>query len=710
MIFWLRPLPSGPFILFFAQLMVVSNLKKCLAGLALVLAPGAGLRAQQHPFGLPDLAKLTGLSDPQFSPDGKSIVLVRSTPDYAEDRYETSLVLVTAANGQQRLLAEHRLGLTQPRWSPNGQQLAFLVKTGAGKDATPQLFVQALPAGEPRQVSHAPKGVQHYAWRPDGEALAYVTADEPTNLAGPPDKGYDAFEVGNNDLFITTAPTSSHLWLVPVAGGEARRLTAGAWSLPVTIPPGAPSSPLSWSPDGKSLTFIQVPTPHSGNNSQRTIQVLTLADGSIRPLTGRPAQEGYPSFSPDGQQIAYWYPRQGNTMNINEVWVAPATGGEGKDLTPTLDRDVFRSIWMPDGKSLLLGGLNGNRTSLWQQPLSGGPARQLALGAVSPVWSFWVDAAVSRTGGIAFIGTDPGQPVELYYMSSATAAPKRLTDFNHEVKALQLGKAETLTWQSDGLPQNGELTYPANYVPGRQYPLVLVIHGGPTAASTAVFSSLSQLLAGRGYFVFEPNYRGSDNLGNAYKAAIYKDAGAGPGRDVMAGLALLKRGGLIDTNRIGVSGWSYGGYMTVWLIGHYPAQWKAAVAGAAVTDWLDQYNLGDTNIQRSAMLGDSPWLKPENAQSYRDQSPISAAGQIRTPTLILANTGDPRVPITQSYKLFHALKDNGVTTRFIAWPVPAHNASDPVRQRERNRFWLDWMDTYLQPGNLPATSQRTGTN
>jgi dipeptidyl aminopeptidase/acylaminoacyl peptidase len=166
---------------------------------------------------------------------------------------------------------------------------------------------------------------------------------------------------------------------------------------------------------------------------------------------------------------------------------------------------------------------------------------------------------------------------------------------------------------------------------------------------------------------------------------------------------------MVDTTRIGVSGWSYGGYMTTWLLGHYPTAWKAAVAGAAVTDWSDQYNLGDSNIQRAAAVGESPWLSEANFQAYREQSPITLAGHIRTPTLILANTADPRVPITQSYKLFHALKDNGVTTKFIAWPVAAHNASDPVRQRERNRFWLEWMDTYLQPSGR-AEASRPSTN
>ena len=681
-----------------------------LAILSLMLLPAHGLRAQQHPFELADLAKLTGLSDPQFSPDGKSLAMVTSTPDYTEDRFLTSLVLVGVADGQQRVRAGPRSGLNQPRWSPNGQEIAFLLKTGTGKDAAPQLFALLLAGGEPRQLTHAPKGVQHYAWRPDGGALAYVTADEPAKQAGPADKGYDAFEVGDNDFLLSAAPTASHIWLVPAAGGEAKRLTSGSWSLPVTIPPGAPSSPLSWSPDGQSLAFVRVPTPYSGNNRQRSIQVLHVADGSIHPLTQRPLLESYPSFSPDGKQVAYWYPRQGKVTNISEVWVSPTSGGEGQNLTLALDRDVARSIWMPDGKALLLGGLDGNRTSLWLQPMKGGAARKLALGTVSPAWSFWVEANVSRTGGIAFIGSTPDQPAELYYLASASTAPRRLTNFNGAVQTLQLGKVETRTWQSDGFQHDGQLTYPANYVAGKKYPLVLVVHGGPYATSTEVFSALSQLFAGRGYFVFEPNFRGSIHQGNAYKAAIYKDFGAGPGRDVMAGLAQLKRSGLVDTTHIGVSGWSYGGFMTTWLLGHYPAQWKAAVAGAAATDWQDQYDLSDGSAQWGELIGESPWLNEANAQAYHDQSAMSAAGKIRTPTLILANTADPRVPITQSYKLFHALKDNGVTTKFIAWPVAAHNAPDPVRQRERNRFWLDWMDTYLQPGPLPASPTHTGTN
>ena len=187
---------------------------------------------------------------------------------------------------------------------------------------------------------------------------------------------------------------------------------------------------------------------------------------------------------------------------------------------------------------------------------------------------------------------------------------------------------------------------------------MLYIHGGPRSASKEAFSSRAQLLAAQGWIVFEPNYRGSDNLGNAFQAAIANDAGAGPGRDVMAGVAELEKRGSIDTARMAVSGWSYGGFMTTWLLGNYPDRWKAAVAGAAVTDWLDQYNYGDANVRRGSAFGGSPWTDAKRLEAYREQSPMHYVARIKAPTLILSDTGDYRVPITQSFQLYHALRDN----------------------------------------------------
>jgi dipeptidyl aminopeptidase/acylaminoacyl peptidase len=236
--------------------------------------------------------------------------------------------------------------------------------------------------------------------------------------------------------------------------------------------------------------------------------------------------------------------------------------------------------------------------------------------------------------------------------------------------------------------------YPPGFSRDKKYPLVVQIHGGPTYSSTTDFDFFTQLVASQGYVVFMPNYRGSDSFGNKFMRAVGSDTADGPGRDIMAGLAALEKQGFIDGSRIAVTGWSYGGLMTSWLIGHYHI-WKTAISGAAVNSRANQYNLSDYNIEERFSFGGSPWKK-EYAKAYEEQSPITYAGAITTPTLIIHDTGDVRVPITNSYAMYHALKDNGVTVKFIAIPTAGHEPSDPVRNSDLDRVWLEWLDKYLK--------------
>ncbi len=661
--------------------------------LVMALLAGRPAFAQSRHIELNDYAKITSVSDPQISPDGKTIVFVVSRPNLEEDRSDRQLVKIDIATGAQHVLTYERKNVGSPRWSPTGDRLAFVAADGTGKDAKPQVFVLSMNGGEARRVTEAPNGIEQFAWRPNGQEIAYVASDEAENKKEI-EKHRDAFEVGDNDFLATEAEQSSHLWIFPAEGGKAKRLTSGAWSLPKSAPPSPPASPISWSPDGKWLLFSRQEHPHQGNSDLTTLQVLSVETGEIRKLTKHEKLESFGVFSPDGSRVAYWYPRDGDPNNENEIYVTPTTGGDGSDATRSIDRDLLRVIWMPDGNSLLVGGHDGTQTSLWLQPLTGA-AKKLSLGEISPSWGFWVDAFVGHKGDIAFTGSTPTQPSELYYMASASDKPRRLTDFNHEVASLALGKAEKFEWKGpDGFQEDGVLFYPSDFQKDRKYPLVLIIHGGPQASTTTQFSFLPQLMVTHGYVVFSPNYRGSDNLGNAYQRAIWNDAGDGPGRDVIAGLDALKKLGFIDGNKIGVTGWSYGGYMTSWLIGHYQI-WKAAMAGAPVTDMYDEYNLSDGNVTNRYGFKGSPYVG-ENLKDYRAQSPISYAAQMKTPTLIMHDTGDARVTITQGYSLYHALKDNGVPVKFIAYPVAGHFPGDPVRAMDVDRRWVEWMDQYLK--------------
>jgi len=663
---------------------------------------------------LDDVAKMVRVSDAQISPDGRSIVFVVARPNIREARYDRSLILVDVESGKQRTLTYDRRGVSNPRWSPTGDRIAFLdpvqlkpeeKEDGAAKaeqsppePAPPnepkyQVFVLPMNGGEAQRITHSGENVEQVEWSPDGTQMAYVTADENPNRKEIA-KHNDAFEVGDNDYLATEAEMPSHLWLVPAEGGPARRLTSGSWSLPKAAPPSSPASPLSWSPDGKSILIVQQATPNWGDSDQSVIAAVDVASGRIRKLTAHKALEGYPLYSPDGASVAYWYPRDGDPNNGTELFLTSAEGGNGIDLTHELDRNIVRAIWNRGGDALLVAAHDRVRVGLWYQPRKGN-AKRLDLGDVDPSWSFWADVTLGKNGALALAGSTPSHPNEIYYVPPGGGAPKCLTSFNQEIAAREIGRAEELTWKgADGVTEDGVVVYPPEFTPAHKYPLVLVIHGGPQASSALSFSALSQLLAARGYVVFSPNYRGSDNLGNAYEHAIFNDAGAGPGRDVMAGLSALEAKGFVDTSRIAVSGWSYGGYMTSWMIGHYHI-WKAAVSGAAVNDLIHEYALADFNVTERYIFGGPPWSE-KLLQAYREQSPISYAWQITTPTLILSDTGDARVPISQSYLMYHALRDHGVTVQFYAYPVPGHFPGDPVRSTDVYRRWIEWIDRYLR--------------
>lgn len=645
-----------------------------------------------HAFSLDDLGRIVGLSDAQISPDGHAVAVMVHRTDMKANKSSDELEVVDTASGTARVLVRDRKGLAHERWSPDGRIMAFL----ADRDGKEQIFLLPMDGGEARVLTSSPTGVVQFAWSPDGARLAFAAEDEAPK---PPEdrKGEDAFEVGNDSLFISESSQPIHLWVTNL-DGKAKRLTSGPWTLFGAPPPAPPASPLAWSPDGKSIAITKQETVHTGDQEKTTVQIVDAESGAMRALTGEPRLEGYPAFSPDGKRVAYWFLRDGDPASQNEIYLADSGGGKGRDLTRVLDRCLFHNIWTADGKALLVGGNDGVRVGLWLQPVDGA-ARRLDLGEVDPSWSFWVDVTMARNGAIAFTGRTPTHATELWVMDSPNAKPRRLTHFNDFVDGFKLGRAERVTWTGpEGQAEDGVLTYPPDYQAGKKYPLALVIHGGPNAASGVGFSALNQLIAARGLLVFNPNYRGSDSQGNAYYRAVAGDAGEGPGRDVMAGLDALKAKGIVDASRILVSGWSYGGYMTTWLLGRYPEMWKAGVAGAAVTDQFDEYAFSDGNQGWRFFSGvQNPYDGGAGQKSAWAQSPLSFAHQVKAPTLILSMTQDYRVPPTQSFKFYRALKDRGVPVKFYLWNGGGHfPGGPPQRMRQAMRLWVDWLADHAE--------------
>ena len=636
-----------------------------------------------------DLTRQVRLTDPQLSPDGKTVAVVEMRADLESDEFRSEIVLVDVASGRVRPLTRERHHAASPRWSPSGDRIGFIAPDA---DKKGQLFVLAMSGGDALQLTRVKDGVVQFAWNPDGESIAYAVADPKPELKGE-EKFRTAFRVGNDDFTISEAVRPTHLWLIAAQGGEAKRLTSGSWSLPSSLPPGPPVSPIAWSKDGKSIVIVRQETPSTGDQPLARIQVLDVASGAIRSVTGETRLEGYPKLSPDGTSIAYWRNREAHAWEFQDVWLAPFAGGAGRDISARLEVNVYGTWWSSDGRSLLVGGNTGTTVGLWRLNLDGSSER-VPLDGVMPANGFWLDLDAGADGGIVFVGQTKADPYELYRIAPGARSATELTHENAALADLSLARSETVRWKGPaGRMLDGVLTYPPEYRPGRRYPLVLLIHGGPNSSSRERFSLLPQVMATHDWLVFEPNYRGSDNDGNAFFAAIYKDAGEGPGKDVMTGVEYLKSRGLIDPARMAVTGWSYGGFMTTWLAGNYPV-WKAAVAGAAMTDWVEMYDLSDGNVTLSEATGASPYLGDGMALNRR-QSPSSSMTRIKAPTLILCNTGDFRVPITQSFALYRALKDNHVATEFYAIPAEGHFPSDPVRQMDVFERWIDWLQRFL---------------
>lgn len=637
------------------------------------------ITAQSTTLELKDLNNITRLSSPQISPDGTAALFITTKRDYENNRFLSELQLMDLKSGKQEKLSEDR-GLGQPSWSPDGTQIAFLARGNHGR----QIYLRPTKGGKSQSITNSPTGIQRYSWSPDGTRIAYIAREETPVKTGI-DRFNDAFEVGNNDYLRKSAPVRSLLWIIDLTTKESRQIGPKD----ITLATGLATSSLSWSANGKAIAFSVFPSPYSGDTDLSKIYTLEIASGSYKGVTEHVKKESNAKFSPNGKQIAFSYPRDGIPSNVSEIYLQHLHSGEAASLSRKLDRHISDYLWLANG-SMLLKARDGLKTSVWLSK-NKKDFTKLKLGDIIDVGSW----STNNKGALLFVGTKTHHPGELYYLANPESKPKRLTNFHKEIAEKKQGKREGISWESTkGLHPNGVLTFPPNFNPNTKHPLILFIHGGPTASSTLSFNLQAQVMASKGWIVFQPNYRGSNNLGNTFQSAIANDAGEGPGQDVIAGVNVLKQKPYIDSTRIAVSGWSYGGWMTAWMIGRYPDVWTAAVAGAAPIDFTDMYSLNDLNRMRRHAITDSPY-KGDNLMKALEQSPLMHLSKIRTPTLIMSKTGDARVTITGSYKLYGALRDNNVPVQFIAYPGPGHFPSDPVRSLDVYTRWIGWLEKYL---------------
>ncbi len=667
-----------------------------------------------------DIYQLDWLEDAQLSPDGRWVAYVRVSADRLKNNYRRAIwVAATDGATPPRQFTGGTASDTSPRWSPDGARLAFQSNRDGDKD---QIYVMRFDGGEARSLTRLPNGARSPAWSPDGKQIAFLgrlNSDEQEREdrgeVQPPKDKWDAearklaekqqAEETTDPRLLTRLPyrtgvsfiddKTSHIYIIdsdPDADDRTpRRITRGAgnWSAP------------SWLPDGSALLSTREHDPAKESLFLGRAVFRVLLDGTEPvELAGPPftyaglgvggTQIG-PSASPDGRWIAALRkPEERATSQNGRLCILPTEGGEPRDLTLALDRSIFGYQWTADGDLLALVEDNGD-TSVRRVPLDGDVEPVVAGTRIVEAFS------ASSNGGVAFVTAAPDSPSDLWFRA-ANGSERRLTEIHAKLLTQrQVTIPQQIRYSApDGLEIQGWVLYPPGFDPNGKYPLAVFIHGGPHTMWGPSFRTLWpdwQAAAGAGYVVFFCNPRGSEGYGQVFQAALYDGWGAADYRDILAGIDTVVAHGGIDTERICVTGGSYGGFMTTWLIGH-DRRFRAAVAQRGVYHLMSFYGTSDAYELIENEFSGEPWQEVDKLWQH---SPLAYAPDIHTPLLILHADLDYRAPISDAEQLFGVLRRLGRTVEFVRYPREGHEltrSGEPGHRVDHLRRILDWWQRY----------------
>ncbi|HEX5380574.1 MAG TPA: S9 family peptidase [Phenylobacterium sp.] len=649
-----------------------------------------------------DLFGLEVAGDPQFRPDGSAIAYVRATNDIMTDRARRSIWLVDPATGAQTPLVAEEGTAFSPRWSPDGQRLAYVAVTPAG----PQLFVRWVAQGRSARVATLDQAPGDIAWSPDGKSLAFtmLTPDEGAKLGAAPPKPEGAqwaepLKVETRVTFRADGegelkPGFSHIFVVSADGGAPRQLTFGRYD---------DNGPLSFAPDGKSLLFTANRKPGWERDPQESeVYQLTLADGALAPLTSRVGPDQAAQVSPDGRQIAYvgFDDARKRGYENQVLYVMDRDGRNSRALTAGLDRSVTAPKWAADGRSIYVAyddhgstrvarvSLDGRRETVAEGLTGDGLDRPYSGGAFS----------VARDGSVAFTQGDPTRPSDIAVARRGGAA-RRLTFLNADLLgAKALGKVEHLDVKSsfDGKAIDAWIVTPPNFDPSKKYPLILEIHGGPFSAYGPTFSTDDQLYAAAGYVVVYSNPRGSTSYGEAFANEIDRNYPSHDYDDLMSVVDAGIAKGFVDADRLYVTGGSGGGALTAWTVGK-TSRFAAAATQKPVINWSSEVLTTDGYaFMGPYWFGKMPW---EDPQGYWARSPLSLVGNVKTPTLVIVGERDMRTPDSEAEQYYAALQLRGVPTALIKLPGASHGGftARPSQSAAKASAILAWFEKFKAP-------------
>jgi dipeptidyl aminopeptidase/acylaminoacyl peptidase len=639
------------------------------------IVPGL-VRAQQPSVPGPtfkDIISLRGAGSPVISPDGRAIAYTVGSTDWDENRYDTEIWLARLGEPPIQLTRTPKGSSTNPAWSADGTWLGFLADRGDKQ----QIHLIRATGGEAVALTSVDQGVMSFAWAPDRKWIAFV-AEEPETAAEKQRKEqYGGWAVEDEEY------RQRHLWLVPVPSEPA---APGDGPVRLTEGREFSVSSFAWSPNGSRIAFERRPDPLINSSARSDVWVLDVATRETRPVVTGVGADGNPVWSPDGHWIVYLSSGGDTTSDYyrnRQLLKVAERGGAPLRLAANLDESPGQVRWNPAG--LFVTAWQKTRRHIFRVDPATGRATPFAT---DPPNILSVDFTPDgRT--MTLLAQSPTTLAEVYRTALDRYAPERVTAMSDQIAGWELGTSEVVSWKSrDGTVIEGVLHRPLEFDPARRYPLLVLLHGGPTAIDVpqAAYGSVypvHQWLA-KGALVLRPNYRGSAGYGEAFRSLNVRNLGVGDAWDVLSGVDYLIGRGIVDTTRMGAMGWSQGGYISAYLT-TTTRRFKAISVGAGISNWMTYYVNTDIHPFTRQYLKATPWSDPG---IYAKTSPMTFIRQARTPTLIQHGEFDRRVPIPNAYELYQGLRDVAVEARLIVYKGFGHGIDKPKERLAA--VWHNW--------------------
>lgn len=639
----------------------------------------------------PDMQlKVKAVGTPRVSPDGKRVVYTVNEAVMTAEKSEfvTQIWLADIATRQNTQLTFAEKSSTNPKWSPDGNWLAFISNR---KDNRNQLYVLSLKGGEAEPLTDGKSAVANFDWSPDGRWIAFTMTDPKTEEEEKNDKGKNDFRWIDENLKF------ARLYVLPLQKDandkrEPRKLTTTNYHV----------QDFDWSRDGSRIAFSHVKSPVVNDWPTADISIIEVATGKISVLANTAAAENSPVYSPDGNSIAIIASDNPPSWpGANFIQVYNANGGQPRTLAASFDAQPTMAGWSGDGKRIYFSEARGTGTQIYALDVAANrideiTATPAAIGAIS----------LNNSGTtFGFVRQTYDTPADVFVATVSDFKPVQISTVNADIKLPPIGRTEVVTWKSkDGKQIEGLLSYPVGYQSGQRVPLILNIHGGPAGVFQQTFIGGRGVyplatFTSRGYAILRPNPRGSSGYGAEFRRANMKDWGVGDYQDLMTGVDKVIEMGVADPERLGVMGWSYGGFMTSWIVTQ-TSRFKAASAGAPVTNLMSFNGTADIPAFVPDYFGGQFW---EVMDLYQKHSPMFNVKNVTTPTMIQHGEADIRVPISQGYEFYNALKVKGVPARMLVLPRQPHGPNEPKMQLATMNANLEWFEKYI--GSKRETSR-----